>query len=82
MIGQATDELRLEERINRGGIILVNLNKGLLGANESRLLGVLLTMQKPFTPEQIQELPNFHALVRLLDEHGPIGPLVMKTLKV
>lgn len=176
MICQPTDELRLEDRINRGGIILVNLNKGLLGANESRLLGVLLTMQifaaglkrsilpihkrrpvnvyidefqnfisdnvasmlsearkfglrmnlanqtlgqlnaghgrqnlletilgnvgnmivfrlgvpdaerlrpflKPFTPEQIQELPNFHALVRLLDEEGPIGPLVMKTLK-
>ena len=176
MISQPTDELRLEERINRGGIILVNLNKGLLGANESRLLGVLLTMQifaaglkrstlpmkerrpvnvyidefqnfisdnvasmlsearkfglrmnlanqtlcqlnagrgrqnlletvlgnvgtmivfrlgipdaerlrpflKPYTPEQIQDLPNFHALVRLLDENGPIGPLVMKTLK-
>jgi len=177
MICQPTDELRLEDRINRGGIILVNLNKGLLGANESRLLGVLLTMQifaaglnrsilpickrrpvnifidefqhfvsdnvasmlsearkfglrmnlanqtfgqlnaghgrqnlletilgnvgnmivfrlgipdaerlrpflKPYTPEQIQDLPNFHALVRLLDENGPIGPLIMKTLKV
>jgi hypothetical protein len=177
MICQPKDELQLEERINRGGIILVNLNKGLLGANESRLLGVILTMQifaaglkrstlpmrerrpvniyidefqnfvsdnvasmlsearkfglrmnlanqtlgqlntgrgrqnlletilgnvgnmivfrlgipdaerlkpflKPFTPEQIQDLPNFHALVRLLDDAGPIGPLIMKTLKV
>ena len=176
MIGQPKDELRLEERLNRGGIILVNLNKGLLGANESRLLGVLLTMQifaaglkrstlpmrerrpvnvyidefqnfvsdniasmlsearkfglrmnlanqtlcqlksgrgrqdlletvlgnvgtmiafrlgvpdaerlrpflKPFMPEQIQDLPNFHAFVRLLDENGPIGPFIMKTLK-
>ena len=176
MIGQPKDELRLEERLNRGGIILVNLNKGLLGANESRLLGVLLTMQifaaglrrstlpvrerrsvnvyidefqnfvsdniasmlsearkfglrmnlanqtlcqlksgrgrqdlletvlgnvgtmicfrlgipdaerlrpflNPFTPEQIQDLPNFHAFVRLLDENGPIGPFIMKTLK-
>lgn len=175
LIGHPKDELRLEDRINRGGIILVNLNKGLLGANESRLLGVLLTMQifaaglkrsilparerrpvnvyidefqnfvsdnvasmlsearkfglrmnlanqtlsqlnaggghqnlletvlgnvgnmivfrlgvpdaerlkpflKPFTPEQMQDLPNFHALVRILDEKGPIGPLVMKTL--
>jgi type IV secretory pathway TraG/TraD family ATPase VirD4 len=35
---------------------------------------------KPFTPEQMQDLPNFHALVRILDEKGPIGPLVMKTL--
>jgi DNA helicase HerA-like ATPase len=175
LIGQPKDELLLEERINRGGIILVNLNKGLLGTNESRLLGVLLTMQifaaglkrsilpvrerrpvnvyvdefqnfvsdnvasmlsearkfglrmnlanqtlsqlnagggnqnlletvlgnvgnmivfrlgvpdaerlkpflKPFTPEQIQEMPNYHALVRLLDQEGPIGPFVMKTL--
>ncbi len=176
MIGQPKDELRLEERLNGGGIILVNLNKGLLGANESRLLGVLLTMQifaaglkrstlpvrerrpvnvyidefqnfvsdniasmlsearkfglrlnlanqtlcqlksgrgrqdlletvlgnvgtmiafrlgvpdaerlrpflKPFTPEQIQDLPNFQAFVRLLDENGPIDPFIMKALK-
>jgi DNA helicase HerA-like ATPase len=175
LIGQPKDELRLEERINCGGIVLVNLNKGLLGTNESRLLGVLLTMQifaaglkrsilpvrerrpvnvyidefqnfvsdnvasmlsearkfglrmnlanqtlsqlnagggsqnlletvlgnvgnmivfrlgvpdaerlkpflKPFTPEQIQEMPNYHALVRLLDQEGPIGPFVMKTI--
>lgn len=176
MISQPIDELRLEERMNRGGVILVNLNKGVLGAAESRLLGVLLTMQifaaglkrstmpsrdrrpinvyidefqnvvsdnaasmlsearkfgirmnlanqtlaqlgtgrgrtdmletvlgnvgtmiafrlgvpdaarlrpflQPFSPEQIQGLPNYHALIRLLDENGPIGPLVMKTLK-
>ena len=176
LIGQAKDRLRLESRMNRGGIILVNLNKGQLGAHESRFLGILLTMQifaaglkrstmppdqrrpvniyidefqnfvsenvcsmlsearkfglrlnlanqtlsqlgggrgrqelletvlgnvgnllafrlgvpdaerlrpflKPFTPEQIQQLPNFHALVRLLDQEGPIGPLIMKTLK-
>ncbi len=175
MLGRVIDQLQLEKRISEGGIILVNLNKGLLGANESRLLGVLLTMQifaaglkrslmpekerkpvnvyidefqnfvsdnvasmlsearkfglrltlanqtlaqlranrgrqdlletvlgnvgnivlfrlgvhdaerlrpflKPFAPEQMQDLPNFHALVRLLDGHGPIGPFVMKTL--
>jgi hypothetical protein len=175
MIGQANDKLCLEERMNQGGIILVNLNKGLLGATECRFLGVMLTMQifaaglkrsalppstrrpvniyidefqnfvsdnvasmlsearkfglrlnlanqtlsqlnakrgqqnlletllgnvgnmiafrlgvpdaerlrpflKPYTPEQMQDLPNFHALVRLLVEEGPIGPLVMKTL--
>ncbi len=175
MVGQLLDQLQLEKRISEGGIILVNLNKGLLGANESRLLGVLLTMQifaaglkrsllpekerkpvnvyidefqnfvsdnvasmlsearkfglrlnlanqtlaqlrahrgrqdlletvlgnvgnmilfrlgvpdaerlrpflKPFTPEQMQDLRNFQALVRLLDAKGPIGPFVMKTL--
>jgi DNA helicase HerA-like ATPase len=36
---------------------------------------------KPFTPEQMQDLPNFQAFVRLLDENGPIGPFIMKTLK-
>jgi hypothetical protein len=175
MIGQPDDMLCLEERLNKGGIILVNLNKGLLGAIECRFLGIMLTMQifaaglrrstlsqkdrlpiniyidefqtlvsdnvasmlsearkfglclnlanqtlsqlsakrgrqdlletvlgnvgnmisfrlgvpdaqrlrpflKPFTPEQMQDLPNFHALVRILDDEGPIGPFVMKTL--
>jgi hypothetical protein len=175
MIGQPDDMLCLEERLNKGGIILVNLNKGLLGAVECRFLGIMLTMQiftaglkrstlpldkrkpvniyidefqnlvsdnlasmlsearkfglrlnlanqtlsqlnarrgrqdlletvlgnvgnmisfrlgvpdaqrlrpflKPFTPEQMQDLPNYHALVRILDDEGPIGPFVMKTL--
>lgn len=35
---------------------------------------------KPFQPEQVQELPNFHAVTRLLDDQGPIGPMVMCTL--
>jgi hypothetical protein len=175
MISQADDMLCLEDRLNQGGIILVNLNKGLLGATECRFLGVILTMQifaaglkrstlppsarrpvniyidefqnfvsdnvasmlsearkfglrlnlanqtlsqlnakrgrqdlleavlgnvgnmiafrlgvpdaqrlrpflKPYTPEQMQDLPNFHALIRILDEEGPIGPFIMKTL--
>lgn len=177
MIGQVDDMLCLEERMNQGGIILVNLNKGLLGATECRFLGVMLTMQifaaglkrstlppserravnvyidefqnfvsddvasmlsearkfglrlnlanqtlsqlnakrgrqdlletvlgnvgnmiafrlgvpdserlrpflKPFAPEQMQDLPNFQALVRILDADGPIGPFVMKALPV
>ncbi|MEM6915004.1 MAG: type IV secretion system DNA-binding domain-containing protein [Verrucomicrobiota bacterium] len=45
MMGQHEDEVRLESRINSGGIVLVNLDKGVLGPSESRLLGVLLTMQ-------------------------------------
>ena len=177
MIGQPKDELALEDRMNRGGVILINLDKGKLGSHESRFLGLLLTMQifsaglkrssmrpaerrpvnihidefqnfvsensaamlaearkfglrfnlanqnlgqlarsrggsdllesvlgnvgnmmmfrlgvpdserlrpflKPFTPEQMQHLPNYHALVRLLDQEGPVGPIILKTLNV
>lgn len=175
MIGQPDDMLCIEERMDQGNVILVNLNKGLLGARECRFLGIMLTMQifaagmkrstippsarrpvnvyidefqnlvsdnvasmlsearkfglrlnlanqtlsqlnagrghqdlleavlgnvgnmvafrlgvpdaqrlrpflKPFSPEQLQDLPNFHALIRMLNAEGPIGPLVMKTL--
>ena len=175
MIGKKNDELALESRMNRGGVILINLDKGKLGTHESRFMGLLLTMQifsaglkrsamrpaerrpvnihidefqnfvtensvsmlaearkfglrfnlanqnlgqlanarggsdllecvlgnvgnmmmfrlgvpdserlrpflKPFTPEAMQHLPNFHALVRLLDHEGPVGPIVLKTL--
>jgi len=45
MIAQSEDEIQLEERMNSGGVILVNLDKGILGPNQSRLLGTLLTMQ-------------------------------------
>ena len=45
MIAQSVDEVQLEERMNSGGVILVNLDKGILGPNQSRLLGTLLTMQ-------------------------------------
>lgn len=34
----------------------------------------------PYTAQQLQELPNFHALTRLITEEGPIRPFVMKTL--
>lgn len=36
------NELRLRERLDRGEILLVNLDKGILGSRESRLLGTLL----------------------------------------
>jgi len=45
MIAQSGEEVQLEERMNSGGVILVNLDKGILGPNQSRLLGTLLTMQ-------------------------------------
>ncbi|MCK9590113.1 MAG: type IV secretion system DNA-binding domain-containing protein [Terrimicrobiaceae bacterium] len=170
------NEFRLAERMNRGEIILINLNKGLLGGHESRLLGTILMMEifaaglrrsvlsedqrrpvnvyvdefqnfvsdnvsvmlsearkfglrltlanqtlaqlkanpgrqdlletvlgnvgnmilfrlgvpdadrlklftEPFTRQEMQDLPNFHALVRLLTADGPIRPVVMKTMK-
>jgi len=34
----------------------------------------------PFTARQMQELPNYHALVRLLTPIGPIRPFAMRTL--
>ena len=169
------NKFRLAERMNRGEIILINLNKGLLGGNESRLLGTILMMEifaaglgrsalkeeqrrpvnvyvdefqnfvsdnvavmlsearkfglrltlanqtlaqlkanpgrqdlletvlgnvgnmilfrlgvpdadrlklftEPFTRQEMQELPNYHALVRLLTAEGPIRPVVMKTM--
>jgi len=176
LLKQPKDEVRLADRINRNPIILVNLNKGVLGVQESRVLGVILMAQimsaglkrslmnrkdrrpvnvyvdefqnfvsdnvasmlsearkfglrmtlanqtlaqlkakagrqdlletvlgnvgnmilfrlgvpdaerlrsfiEPFSPQEMQELPNFHAMVRLLTPEGPVRPLIMKTLK-
>lgn len=170
------NEFRLGERMDRGEIVLLNLNKGQIGAYESRLLGTILMMEifaaglqrslrppterrpvniyvdefqnfvsdnvasmlsearkfglrltlanqtlaqlrtnsgkqdlletvlgnvgnmilfrlgvpdaerlrlflEPFSPREMQELPNFHALVRILTSSGPIRPVVMRTLK-
>lgn len=170
------NDLRIRERMNRGDIILVNLNKGLLGAHESRLLGTVLMMEifaaglhrsvlkesdrrpvnvyvdefqnfvsdnvalmlsearkfglrltlanqtlaqlrtnpgrqdlletvlgnvgnvvlfrlgvpdadrlqlftEPYTRQEMQELPNFHAMVRLMTPQGPVRPFIMKTMK-
>ncbi|MCB1101451.1 MAG: TraM recognition domain-containing protein [Kiritimatiellae bacterium] len=176
VLGAPRDLLQLDRRLDERGIILVNLNKGMLGARCSRLLGSMLTMQlfaaglkrslrrrdrrppvnvyidefqnfvsdniaemfsearkfglrlhvanqhlgqlqdrsssrvldailgnvgnmilfrlgvpdsgrleefsDPFTARQMQELPNYHALTRLLTPEGPIRPFVMKTLPV
>ena len=175
LLKQPSDEVRLTDRINRTPIILVNLNKGVLGVQESRMLGVILMAQimsaglkrslmsrkdrhpvnvyvdefqnfvsdnvasmlsearkfglrltlanqtlaqlkakagrqdlletvlgnvgnmilfrlgvpdaerlksfiEPFSHQEMQELPNFHALVRLLTQEGPVRPLIMRTL--
>lgn len=170
------NDLRIGERMDKGGIMLFNLNKGLLGGYESRLLGTILMMEifaaglqrglrpeserspvniyvdefqnfvsdnvasmlsearkfglrltlanqtlaqlragsgrqdlletvlgnvgnvilfrlgvpdadrlqlftEPYTRQEMQELPNFYALARLLTPSGPVRPLIMKTLK-
>lgn len=169
------DEVNLSKRINRSPIILVNLNKGMLGVQEARLLGVILMTKimsaglersliprqrrkpvhiyvdefqnfvsdsmasmlsearkfglrlhlanqtlaqlqaghgrqnlletilgnvgtlilfrlgvpdaermqlflEPFSRQEIQELANFHALVRMTTTEGPIRPFIMRTL--
>jgi hypothetical protein len=172
----AKDELNLGKRLNHSPILLVNLNKGLLGVQESRLLGVILMTKimsaglersliskrrrkpvniyvdefqnfvsdnmasmlsearkfglrlhlanqtlgqlraghgrqnllesvlgnvgtmilfrlgvpdadrlslflEPFSRQEIQELPNFHALMRMTTGEGPIRPFIFKTLE-
>jgi len=39
----------------------------------------LRNFTKPFRPEDMQTLPNYHAFVRLLTSEGPLKPMVMKT---
>lgn len=176
MIGQPKTTLRIGELMNRRGVLLVNLSKGLLGSGEARSLGLSLMMEifgaalarysipeservpvyfyvdefqnfvtdgtaammsesrkfglhltlanqtlgqlkanagrhdilesilgnvgnliafrlgvpdaerlrpftAPFTPEDMQRLPNFHAFARVLTADGPVEPVVMKTFK-
>lgn len=45
MLGHRRDELNLGKRMDEGGIVLVNLDKGVLGTQQSRLLGTLLAVQ-------------------------------------
>jgi uncharacterized protein DUF87/type IV secretory system conjugative DNA transfer VirD4/TraG family protein len=45
IIGQANSTLRIGDLMNRRGLLLVNLSKGLLGSVESRLLGMALMTQ-------------------------------------
>lgn len=34
---------------------------------------------KPFTPDDMQKLPNFHAFARILTAEGPLDPVVLRT---
>ena len=34
---------------------------------------------RPFTPDDMQRLPNYHAFARILTTEGPVDPVVMKT---
>jgi hypothetical protein len=174
LLGAERDEFRFAERMDRREIMLFNLNKGLIGTYESRLLGTILMMQifaaglkrslrppserrpvniyvdefqnfvsdnvasmlsearkfglrltlanqtlaqlrsspgrqnlldavlgnvgnmvlfrlgvpdaellepftAPFTPAEMQRLPNFHAFARVLTSEGPTEPVVMRT---
>lgn len=47
-----------------------------LGVSDSMRLQSFIA---PFTPPDLQQLPNFHAFVRALDADGPIGPVVIRT---
>jgi type IV secretory pathway TraG/TraD family ATPase VirD4 len=58
---------------NVGNVILFRL--GVPDADRLQLF------TEPYTRQQMQELPNFHALARLLTAEGPVRPLIMKTLK-
>ena len=174
LLGAERNEFRFDERMDRGEIMLLNLNKGVLGAYESRLLGTILMQEifaaglqrsllnpskrrpvniyvdefqnfvsdnvasmlsearkfglrltlanqtlaqlranpgrqnmldavlgnvgnmivfrlgvpdaellkpftAPFTPAEMQRLPNFHAFARVLTDEGPTEPVVMRT---
>ena len=70
---------------SRGGSALLESVLGNVGNMMMFRLGVpdserLRPFLKPFTPEQMQHLPNYHAMVRLLDHEGPVGPIILKTL--
>lgn len=45
MLGHPKDQLNIGKRMDEGGVVLVNLDKGLLGSQQSRLLGTLLAVQ-------------------------------------
>jgi hypothetical protein len=45
MLSHQSDQLNIGKRMDEGGIVLVNLDKGLLGPHQSRLLGTLLAVQ-------------------------------------
>lgn len=171
LLGAKRDELQLARRMDNRRIVLVNLNKGMLGAHGCRLIGTLLATRlfsaglarslrpaserrpvnvyidefqnfvspslaemfsearkfgirlnvanqtlgqleektlgsilgnvgnmllfrlgvldserlrlflDPFSIKQMQSLPNYHALARLLTPDGPLPPFVMRTLE-
>ena len=73
-------------RANRGRQDLLETVLGNVGNLIFFRLGVpdaerLTSFLEPFSRQDIQDLPNFHALVRLLTPEGPIRPLIMRTLK-
>jgi hypothetical protein len=49
-----------------------------LGVPDADRLRVFLD---PFTQCEMRQLPNYHALARLLTPEGPVRPVVMRTLR-
>lgn len=57
---------------NVGNMILFRL-----GVPDAEQLKLFI---EPFTRQEMQELPNYHALARLMTPEGPIKPFIMQTL--
>ncbi len=83
ILGQSKSTIGLEEILNSGGILLVNLAKGVLGEETARLLGSLLVVQlwqaslrRAHMPEEqrpdalvvLDEFPNYVHQAGLLAE--------------
>ena len=79
LANQTLGQLACEGRVDLTAAILGNVGHlaffrlGVLDAEK------LKSFTKPFSPEDMQTLPNYHALVRLLTQEGPLRPLVMNT---
>lgn len=58
IVGQRTSSLDLEDIMNSGKILLVNLSKGRIGADNANLLGSLLISRMNFTAMQRVRIPE------------------------
>lgn len=72
-------------RANRGMQSMIETVLGNVGTMILFRLGVpdaamLKLFLEPFTRQEMQELPNFHAFVRMTTAEGPLPPVVARTL--
>ncbi|WP_199040075.1 type IV secretory system conjugative DNA transfer family protein [Glycomyces salinus] len=70
MLGQATPKFDLEELFTKRRIVLVNLNRGLLGAPAANLLGALLLSQVWSAAQRRAAVPDEkrHPVMMVVDE--------------